>query len=601
MRANRARSRAGGRRWLHAILWLVRVLAACALIAGGAAPPAAQAAVGPTSGGYVPAEVLVGWQAAGASPAGWPEPLQLGRTAGSAEYQSAVEAIRARTGLRVLQAHLSYAAARLAVPAGQEQAEIARLLKLPGVRYAELNYIAHAALVPSDPFYSQQWSLARVSAAPSWDLATGSSSVVVAVIDSGIDFGHAEFTGRLIGPGSGAYNFIAHNAYPIDDLGHGTHVAGIVAAGINGVGVVGLAPGVRILPLKVLGPDGTGTYDRIVEAINWATDWSASFPHPGDPHARVRVINLSLGGFEPSDALQIAVDRARAQGILVVAAAGNCGQGCTVGLDYLFNPNYYPAATSGVLAVGATDSNDRWTGYSGYKSYVGISAPGGLQSGQILSTLPYAMGDHGGYGSEYGTSMATPLVSGAAALAWSLWPEAQPAEISAALTGSADKVPLSDAVCAYDNVALKHSPCFGYGRLNALGVVRLAYPPSLQATFTEAHFLFSSDEAIGRRTFDDPLLNPSERVVTWRATVTSGAQWLSTTPGETADPTQSTYSVPGMLSLTAQPGSLPTGDYTGVVQVLSVYPFDLAANFNLTVTMQITDSLFHAYLPALNK
>jgi thermitase len=610
MAANRWRFSAGCGRLLLVVLSFARLLMACLLVTGSAAPLSAAAAteqtvaaaVAPNAGEYVPAEVLIGWQAGTAAATGWPAQIRAAQTPGTTAYQSALQSITARTGLKVLEAHLGYAAARLAVPAGQEQAEIARLVKLPGVRYAELNYIAHAAVVPSDPLYAQQWNMARVNAPAAWDLTTGSNSVIVAVIDSGIDSGHAEFTGRLIGPGSGARDFIAGDNYPIDDFGHGTHVTGILAAGINGVGVVGLAPDVHILPLKVLDSQGRGTYDNIVAAINWAADWSVNFPHPGDPNARVRVINLSLGGFFPSQSLQDAVNYAISRGILVVAAAGNCGQVCEISTNqYLYNPDYYPAAYSGVLAVGATDRSDNWADYSGYKSYVAISAPGGVDTDPILSALPYANGDKSGYGYEYGTSMAAPLVAGAAALAWSLWPAAIPAQISDTLVAAADKVPLNGAVCAYDNVALQHSPCYGYGRLNALRVARSAYPPSLRPAFTQPVFLFGSAEAVTRRTYSDAVLNPSERLATWQATVISGAQWLSSVPDGMSGPTSSTYNTPGILSLTAQPGQLQPGSYTGVVQVRSVFPFDLAANFNITATLVITNSLYHVYAPAIAK
>jgi thermitase len=604
MTANRLRFAASCGRALPGVLSFGRLLMVCLLIASSAAPVSAAAigqtiaaAPAPTAGEYVPAEVLIGWQAGTVGATEWPAQTRAVQTVGTTEYQSAVQTIAARTGLTVLEAHLSYTAARLAVPAGQEQAEIARLVKLPGVRYAELNYIVHAAVIPGDPLYAQQWNLARVNAPAAWDLTTGSNSVIVAVIDSGIDSGHPEFPpARRILPGSGAHNFIAGNDYPIDDFGHGTHVAGIVGASMNGVGVIGLAPDVRILPLKVLDSQGVGNYDNIVAAIRWAADWSVTFPHLDDPNARVRVINLSLGGYSPSQSLQDAVNYAISKGIVVVAAAGNCGQRCQAG----DNPDYYPAFYSGVLAVGATDRNDNWASYSGHKPYVAISAPGGIDGDPIKSSLPFAI-DASGYGYEYGTSMAAPLVSGAAALAWSLWPSATPAEISAVVTAAADKVPLNYAVCAYDNIALQHSPCYGYGRLNALRVARSAYPPSLRPAFAQPVFIFDPSEALTRRTYSDALLNPSERVVTWQATVISGTQWFSTVPNGMASPTPSTYSAHGTLSLTAQPGQLALGTYTGVVQVRSVFPFDLATNFNITATLIITSLLHRVYLPVLAK
>ena len=608
MAANRSRFFARFGRSLPVALTLGRLLLAFLLIGSSLAPVSAasttgqrvSAALAQATGEYVPAEVLIGWQAGTAGATGWPPQTGAAQALGTAEYRSAVQTISTRTGLTVLEAHLSAAAARLAVPAGQEQAEIARLVKLPGVRYAELNHIAHAALVPSDPLYSQQWNLARVNAPAAWDLHEGSASVIVAVVDSGIDSGHPEFPpSRRILPGSGAHNFVAGNDYPIDDFGHGTHVAGIIAAGIDdGIGLVGMAPGVRILPLKALDSQGLGSYFNIAAAIRWAADWSINYPQPGDPNARVRVINLSLGGYAEGQMLQDAVAYATSHGILVVAAAGNCAQGCWDGSRYLYNPYFYPAAYAGVLAVGATDRGDNWADYSGHQPYVSISAPGGIAGEQILSALPYAKAPSG-YGYNYGTSMATPLVSGAAALAWSLWPGAAPAEISATLTSAADKVPLNAVVCAYDNIALQHSPCFGYGRLNALRVARSAYPPSLRPALTRPVFLFDPDEPVSQRTYSVPLLNPSEREVSWHTSVISGAQWLSTVPNEQDGPVPSSYSAPGTLYLTAQPRQLKPGTYTGVVQVTSVFPYELGLTFNITATLIISDSLYHVYAPVL--
>jgi hypothetical protein len=630
MTANPLRSRAAWRRPLPIAFFLARLSIAWLLILTSTAPLSAAALSSPTwsptwspaaaspraaesqaavaAGAFVPGEVLIGWQPnsapSSAGQSGWPSraSAQAGRAAtpGTPQYEIAAQAITARTGLPVLAVHLDYSVARLSVPPGQEQAEIARLAKLPGVRYAEPNYIAYAAGIPSDPLYPEQWNLARVNAPLAWDMTVGSNSVVVAVIDSGIASSHPEFAGRLLfGPGTGSYKYTyPPSEYPIDDYGHGTHVAGILAAGMNGIGVVGLAPGVRILPLKVLDSQGKGDFDTVATAVYRASNWTPNlYPGANAPNARVRVINLSLGAYSaPNQTLHDAVDYARSQGILVVAAAGNCSPNCHDGA----NLDFYPAVYNGVLAVGATGPSDEWANYSGYKPYVGISAPGGLANSQILSTLPYTAGSSG-YGYDYGTSMATPLVSGAAALAASIWTDATPADLTTALTSSADKVPISDPVCAYDGVGFQHSPCFGYGRLNAQRAARWAYPPSLRPVIPQPRFLFGRSDALTRRTYSDALLNPSDRVASWQASVVGGAQWLSVLPDPNGGPTPSTYSSPGILSISAQPGQLPAGNYTGLIQVQSVYPPELATNFNITVTLVVTDSLYQVYTPVLSK
>ncbi len=208
--------------------------------------------------------------------------------------------------------------ARLRVKAGAEASAIARLKKLPWVKYAEPNYLAHAAGVadtagagpftkawyPNDPDFGKQWNMLRVKAPEAWAATLGSISFVVAVLDTGVAESHPDFTGQLL-PG---YNYVTDQPGAEDDdaLSHGTHVAGILAAATNnGVGVAGLAPAVKILPLKVLNNVEAGRYDAIAAAIRDAADRHA------------QVINMSLTGPAQSSLLQDAVDYAQAQGSLV--------------------------------------------------------------------------------------------------------------------------------------------------------------------------------------------------------------------------------------------------------------------------------------------
>ncbi len=320
---------------------------------------------------------------------------------------------------------------------------------------------------------------------------------MVAVIDSGIDRNHSEFAGRLA-PG---WDYVNNDADPTDDYGHGTHVTGIIAAAANnGVGVAGLAANVRILPLKALDSQGVGTYANIALAIRRAADNNA------------QVINLSLGGTVPGADLSDAISYALSRNALVIAAAGNCAQGGAE-CGGSSNPDYYPAAYPGVVAVGATDHYDNWASYSGYKSYVDLAAPGGVDWDQITSTVP------GGYGLRYGTSMATPLVSAAAALVMTYLPAATYTEVADILKNTADKV----GPYAYIG---GRNDYYGAGRLNVARAVRWAYPPSLKPIAQPGGFLLGG--AMSQASVTLPLTSDSDRPQNWQATVSPGA---SVAPG----------------------------------------------------------------------
>ena len=508
---------------------------------------------------YVPGEIVVGWQ---------PEPqilaqsregrLDVDRT--SVEWQLAVESLSARTDLHVLDVQPEYGTGRLAVAPGQEQAEIARLSALPWVRYAEPNYLARAAGYPNDPYIGEQWNIRRIGAPAAWDLTFGSYSIVVAVIDSGVDRTHPEFAGRLA-PG---YDYVNGDYDPSDDYGHGTHVTGIIAAAAdNGVGVAGLAAHVRILPLKALDSLGVGTYSNIGLAIRRAADNNA------------QVINLSLGGIYPSADLSDAINYAASRNALVVAAAGNCAQGGD-GCGGSSNPDYYPAAYPQAVAVAATDHYDDWASYSGHKSYVGLAAPGGVFGDQIMSTVP------GGYGSKYGTSMATSLVSAAAALVMTYMPAATSTEVADILKNTADKV-------GPNSYSGGRNDWFGAGRLNVARAVRWAYPPSLKPIAQPAGFLLGG--AMKQASVAVPLSSDSDRPLTWQATVLQGASWLQALPTSGGV----SYSAPGALTLKADSSSLTPGSYEGVVEVRTVSPS--AASQVFFVSLRVVDTIRQQFLP----
>lgn len=244
-----------------------------------------------------------------------------------------------------------------------------------------------------DPEAGRQWALTTLRLPDAWRYSTG-SGVVVAVVDSGADTTHPDLADNLVAGvdvvGAGVRTTVS------DGNGHGTHVSGTVAAVThNGVGVAGAAPLAKVMPVKVLNSSGSGYTDDVAEGVVYAVDHGA------------QVINLSLGSTSYNAVLAQAVAYARAQGVVVVAAAGNSrGSG---------SPVMYPAALPGVIAVAATDASDNDASFSNIGSYVDIAAPGV----SIRSTVP-----GGGYASWSGTSMASPHVAAVAALLRSAVPRA---------------------------------------------------------------------------------------------------------------------------------------------------------------------------------
>lgn len=294
------------------------------------------------------------------------------------------------------------------------------LQSLPGVRYVERNYLAFACNNPNDPLFTQQWGLARIQAMQAWAQWTPQRTVFIAILDTGIDATHPDLSQKIRRHNNGAiygYNSMLNNAHTHDGHGHGTHCAGIAAAHThNGIGIAGVAAwnsnlasahtAVQLMPVKVLNDQGYGSFADIARGITWAADNGA------------HIISLSLGSTTGTQQLHDAVNYAWSRGCLVVAAAGNNGT----------NTPFYPAFYDNVIAVAATDPNDRLTSFSQYGAWVDIAAPGEL----ILSTVP------GGYESWSGTSMACPHVAGAAALIWSRTPSLSNQQLRQALENNAD-------------------------------------------------------------------------------------------------------------------------------------------------------------------
>ena len=285
--------------------------------------------------------------------------------------------------------------------------EIAALKASGMVRYVEPDYPV-TALGPAMPENIVQINADKVQAAN-----TTGTGVRVAVIDTGIDYTHPDLAGIY----SGGFNVLSNTTDPMDDNGHGTHCAGILAATGSKNGIYGTAPGVSLYAVKVLSNTGKGQVSDVIEGLFWAKNNS------------IQVASLSLGAGEDSQAMHDAVDEASAGGVLIIAAAGNNGVASGSG-----NTMTYPAKYNGVLSVAAVNKYNHRASWSSTGSELGVSAPGV----NIRSTVPGAS-----YATESGTSMAAPHVAGVAALVWSAHPNWTAQQVRDQITGTA--TPLGNA------------------------------------------------------------------------------------------------------------------------------------------------------------
>jgi subtilisin family serine protease len=287
----------------------------------------------------------------------------------------------------------------------------------PEVAYAEPNYVRSLSAIPNDTDFDLLWGLdntgqtggvvdADIDAVEAWDIQTGNTDVVVAVIDTGVDLDHDELAENILLKGNGDYHgwdFANDDAFPDDDNGHGSHVSGIIGAkGDNGLGVVGVTWSVSIMPLKILDAAGSGTVADEIEAIEYAINHGA------------HIINASYSGPTYSVFERDAIEMAKDAGILFVAAAGNKGYGNEA--DGWNNDEdgqqIYPAGydLENIVAVAATDHHDSLAGFSNYGPLsVDVAGPGA----SVLSAYR-----NNQFKTLSGTSMATPHVSGLAALIW---------------------------------------------------------------------------------------------------------------------------------------------------------------------------------------
>ncbi len=361
---------------------------------------------------------------------------------------AAVEAKVERAGGRVLRTIPALGLALVEVSAAEDLTLAStRLQAQAGVAWAEPNYIFELDFVPNDPYYeSRQASYlgpSRLNMPAAWDLAVGRPEIVVAILDTGVDLNHPDLASAIwVNPGEipdngidddgngfvddvHGWDFADNDNLPDDDHGHGTHVAGIVAAGLNnGLGIAGVAGGVTIMPVDVF-QGGIGTYEDLIRAIVYATDNGA------------HVINMSLGASSYSRGEEMAVDYAWSRGVVVVAAAGNTAR----------ESYHYPAAHDNVIAVAATTAEDYLASFSTRGDFVDVAAPGY----RVFSTFR-----GGGYTFMSGTSMAAPHVAGLAALILSRNPGLSPDQVRTIIEATAtDLGPTGRDIY------------FGHGRINA--------------------------------------------------------------------------------------------------------------------------------------
>ncbi|MDD8020404.1 MAG: S8 family peptidase [Acidobacteriota bacterium] len=324
----------------------------------------------------------------------------------------------------------------------------------PDVLYAGPDYKLHLCATPNDQLFQSQYALsnpggvlvipgsptgkpqADIKATGAWDYVKGDPNMLIAVLDSGLDYTHPDLANKVIDHGR---DFINNDNDAYDDFGHGTHVAGIIAAQTNNAeGIAGVAWNCRLLPGKILDASGEGDYSGLIEALIWAADYT-------NGPAKVGVINMSLGGTEPDEVLEEALKYAYNKGIVLVAASGN-----EAGPVVL-----YPAAYDNYcLAVAASDYNDLIAYFSNYGPEVDVAAPGV----EIISTYPVALTEPGylPYIFASGTSMAAPHVAGLAALIKSAKPRLTAADIMKVIKYSPD-----------DIEAAGRDDFSGYGRINA--------------------------------------------------------------------------------------------------------------------------------------
>jgi thermitase len=408
IRCDAGASRHGWHGPLHGFLWFLQLAIAAGVMLAGSPPafgqsPAGVAALEPQ---FLPGHILVAPKAG----------LSL------AQFNAVLRGFGATAAgkLRGINVYV------VALPAkASEQAVAHALSQHPNIKFAEPDALVHSDFVPNDPYYPNEWHEAKLGASTAWNVSTG-SGVTVAILDSGIDSTHPDLAGQLV-PG---WNFYDNNSNTSDVYGHGTEVAGTVAAiGNNSIGVAGIAFGAKLMPVRVTDTNGWASISALASGLTWAADHGA------------KVANMSFAVQSYSTILSAAQYFINKGGV-VMNSAGNTGT-----LDTT-------TASSALVSVSATDSTDTVTSWSSYGPYVDVSAPG---AGIWTTTMG------GGYSSVSGTSFSSPLTAGVAALMMAANPKLAPSQIVGMLEST-----------AVDLGAAGYDYYYGYGRINAAAAVAAA-------------------------------------------------------------------------------------------------------------------------------
>ncbi|MBN2147434.1 MAG: S8 family serine peptidase [Anaerolineales bacterium] len=579
---NKTSSTPAGKRFWHSLLSIIILLS---LLLGGAIPGTAQDTEPPRNAGditfppedmfenlapFKPGEVMV----------------KFHEGVASAEAEAAQE----KYGATLLRTLYESDWQLWQVGEGTELSTVEALKADAMVEYAEPNYSYHIFVTPNDPSYNKQWAHPLTGSPTAWNTTTGSSSMVIAIIDTGIDEAHPDLSSKIVA----GYDFVDDDTNPHDTNGHGTHVAGIAAAtGNNGVGIAGTNWQARIMPIRVLGTNGSGWSSDITDGITWAHQHGA------------KVLNLSLGGPTYSQAMQDAVNGAYNAGSLVVAAMGNERD------DSPPSPTSYPAAYNHVMAVAATNPADHYSYYSNYGSHCDISAPGGElyylhDPDGIYSTMPtYSVNLNGyGYSQNYdflqGTSQASPFVAGAAALLWTVAPTLTNDQIQAAFQNTAKDL----GTAGWDQD-------YGHGRIDlaaAFAAYALPAAPTLSAisnTDGDGSYLVDWSDVSGatsytlqeddNSSFSSPTTRYSGTATQFQVTGQAGGLWRYRVRATSANgngawsATQSVGVVPGAPTLNAISNASNQDAYTiSWTAVSSAQGYELQEDDNPSFTSPVT-------------
>lgn len=330
------------------------------------------------------------------------------------------------------------------IPKSKDPLEYAKILEQdPRIEYAEPNYYLQLLSSPNDSLYDEQWNMWDFGLEEAWDIETGDNRVIVAVIDSSVYTKHEDLANKVL-PGCDFYNKDNDpnpQANNTEKSSHGTHVSGIIAAiGNNNKGVAGVAygEGIKILPIKMFDDAGVnGTIDNLIDGILWAA--GINLPDVGKNPNPADIINMSVGGYASGigqdnlKSINDATKKAKAKGVILFSASGN---------NFSSNQIFFPAADTNVIAIGSVDSNFKRSDFSNYNSSgrtVDLMAPGGYYKEVICGSSKYIRSTfpNNDYGCLAGTSMATPFVSGVAALILSHNPSLSAEQIKAKLLSSA--------------------------------------------------------------------------------------------------------------------------------------------------------------------